>query len=77
MEFERGQTPEAWFANACDRLQPLLLNDRKVGLLWKKRGITSEQVLKRNQPIADGAEPLWEYVRSLVERAVAKGYLAP
>lgn len=76
MEFERRETPEARFANACDRLQPLLLNYQTEGLLWKKRGITSEQVLKRNQPIADGAEPLWDYVRKLVESAVEKGYLA-
>ncbi|HZG14331.1 MAG TPA: hypothetical protein VE710_04830 [Candidatus Bathyarchaeia archaeon] len=52
-------------------------NVRTEGLLWKKRGITSEQVLKRNQPIGDGTEPLWDYVRNLVERAVAKRYLAP
>ncbi|WP_134687174.1 HD domain-containing protein [Brevibacillus migulae] len=77
MEFEQRQTPEARFASACDRLQPLLLNYHTEGLLWKKRGITSEQVLKRNQPIAGGAEPLWDYVRKLVESAVAKGYLAP
>jgi len=36
MEFERGQTPEARFANACDRLLLLLLNYRTEGILWKK-----------------------------------------
>jgi putative hydrolase of HD superfamily len=75
-EFERGETPEARFANVCDRLQPLLLNYQTQGAVWQKHGITSDKVMKRMQPIADNGGELWEYVRGLIQSAVDNGYLA-
>ncbi|NGQ94182.1 HD domain-containing protein [Brevibacillus sp. SYP-B805] len=75
-EFERGETPEARFANVCDRLQPLLLNYQTQGAVWQKHGITSDMVMKRMQPIADNGGELWEYVRGLIQSAVDNSYLA-
>lgn len=60
-EFEDGRTPEARFAHAIDRLQPLLQNVYGDGGTWRSSGVTQEQVLARMRPIAEASEPLWRY----------------
>jgi putative hydrolase of HD superfamily len=74
-EFEARQTPEAKFAAAVDRFQPMLLNCLTQGEAWRRHGVTHEQVTARNRHVADGAQPLWEYMSALLERAVAAGHL--
>ena len=74
-EFEAKETPEARFAAAVDRLQPLLLNLTTKGRSWREHGITADRVLALNARIADGSPALWEHVRTLSEDAVAAGYL--
>ena len=76
-EFEARQTPEARFAAALDRLQPLLHNYLTQGRSWREHGVRKQQVLERNQLIADGAPELWAYAREIIEDAAAKGYLEP
>lgn len=75
-EFESRQTPVSKFANALDRVQPLLHNYFTDGLTWQANNIKSSQVYKRMQPVEDGAPELWEYVGTLIEDAVRKGFLA-
>jgi putative hydrolase of HD superfamily len=75
-EFEARETPEARFAYALDRFQPLLHNYRTEGAMWRRHGITRDQVVAVNQRIADGAPALWEYAKRLIDDAVVKGYLA-
>lgn len=75
-EFEAGQTPEARFAQAVDRFQPVLLNYAGRGEMWRQYGITSGRVLARNAPIGSGSKKLWEYTQTLIRDAVEKGYLA-
>ncbi len=74
-EFEERRTPEALFAAALDRLQPLLLNYHTGGRSWKEHGVTLEQVLERNSLTEEGAPQLWAYAREMLGRAVEKGYL--
>ena len=74
-EFEARQTPEAKFANAMDRFQPMLLNCRTEGFAWRRHGVTRDRVLARNAQIADGCAPLWEYAQRMVDEAVAAGFL--
>lgn len=74
-EFEAQQTPEAAFANALDRLHPVLHNYCTQGVSWREHHVKREQVLDRNRHIARGALPLWELVQSLVNDAVQRGYL--
>ena len=76
-EFEARQTPEAKFAAAVDRFQPMLLNVRTQGGGWKKHGITHDRVVARNQHIKEGSTELWQYATAMIDRAVAKGYLSP
>ena len=74
-EFEAQSTPEARFANALDRLQPLLLNYTKHGESWLAHGTKKEQVMGRMQPVFAGSEALGSYAVSLIERAAAAGLL--
>jgi putative hydrolase of HD superfamily len=74
-EFERGETPEARFAVALDRLQPLLLNYHVGGSVWQENAVHKHQVLKRAAPIGEGSADLWEYGRDLIERAASQALL--
>ncbi|MDI9502064.1 MAG: HD domain-containing protein [Tissierellia bacterium] len=74
-EFERGDTPEARFAAALDRAQPIFNNYYGGGGSWKEHGIKHSQVLARIAPVKDGCAPLYDHVRSLVEEGVQKGWL--
>ena len=76
-EFEAAETPESKFANALDRLQPLMHNVFTDGQMWKRHGIVKSQVIDRNRKIADGAPDLWTFARELIEKAVNDGHLAP
>jgi putative hydrolase of HD superfamily len=74
-EFEARQTPEAKFAAALDRMQPVLLNILTDGVKWREHGVTLPKVLARNGHAAEGASDVWTYVRRLLDEAVAKGSL--
>jgi len=74
-EFESRQTPEACFASAIDRLQPVLHNYNTEGETWKKNGITRTQVVSRNLPLKDTAPELWNYFTHIMDNAVNKGLL--
>jgi putative hydrolase of HD superfamily len=76
-EFEERITPEAKFASAVDRFQPMLLNCRTEGAAWQRHGVTHDRVLARNAHIAEGSQPLWEYAVQMVRQAVETGHLAP
>ena len=75
-EFEAGETAESRFANSLDRLQPLLHNYFPRGYTWQQHGIRKEQVIARMRPVDKGSHFLWDYVVSLIDDAVEKGYLA-
>lgn len=74
-EFEERATPEARFAAALDRVQPVLLNYHTQGKAWREHDITRTQVIERNAPIEAGAPRLWEYIYGLIDQATANGWL--
>jgi putative hydrolase of HD superfamily len=74
-EFEALSTSEARFAACLDRLQPLILNYNTNGHTWKKPGVTSEKVLKRNKLLEENAPELWNYAKTIIEDSIVKGYL--
>jgi putative hydrolase of HD superfamily len=74
-EFESRASAEARFAAALDRLQPVLHNYTTGGGTWREHRVTREQVVARNSPMGDGAPELWEYARSLIDDAVARGLI--
>lgn len=74
-EFERMETPEAKYAAALDRLQPVLLNYTSDGMSWKKHGIYKEQVIERNRNIQNSSKKLWDFVEEVINDGARKGYL--
>jgi len=75
LEFEARKTPESRFANAVDRLQPLLQALHTQGETWRQNGIRKEQVIERMQPVRAALPSLWGYVVELIEDAADRGYL--
>lgn len=75
-EFEAKETPEAKFATAVDRFQPMLLNCRSQGAAWNRHGVTHDRVIARNRHIADGCTELWRYAEKMLQDIVDAGHLA-
>jgi putative hydrolase of HD superfamily len=76
-EFEAGETPTARFANALDRLQPLLANLANGGGSWHAAGVTRAAVRRRMGPIEQGCPTLWPWVCAAIDRAHAEGLIRP
>jgi putative hydrolases of HD superfamily len=76
-EFEAGATPEARFANALDRLAGLLSNTHNQGGSWRQHAVPHEAVLRRMEPIREGAPGLWPMVLEAVDEALAAGHISP
>jgi putative hydrolase of HD superfamily len=74
-EFEACETLDSRFANAIDRLQPLLNNYFTKGKAWIKHNIRRNQVVDRNCIIREEAPKLWDYVKELIDDAVQQGFL--
>ena len=75
LEFENGDTAEARYARAIDRVPPLLHNLHDDGHTWKKHNIRSEKVFGLNQRIELGSKALWNVVKGKLEEAVKDGIL--
>lgn len=76
-EYEDRATPTAKFADALDRLQPIMNNFATQGGTWKPHNVTADRVLKLVRRIHEGAPALGDYADNLVQEAVRRGYLAP
>jgi putative hydrolase of HD superfamily len=57
-EFEAGETPEARFAMACDRMQGFLQNVLSGGIARREHGVTRADTLPRMSP-AMGVDPVF------------------
>jgi putative hydrolase of HD superfamily len=74
-EFEARSTAESKYANALDRLQPLLHNSRTQGGTWRIHNVTKEKVLKRMEPIKIGMPEVYPMVEKIIEEACAAGWI--
>ena len=74
-EFEEGKTEEAKFARAIDRLNPFMLNYYSGGKTWRDNKIKKSQVLGRMGEIEHNTPKLWPYVTSLIDGAIAHGWI--
>lgn len=72
-EFETGETNEAKYAMTMDKVQPLLLNDKTDGQMWRSHQVTKSQIMKRNAHTGDGAEALWQYALQKIKENIQKG----
>lgn len=75
-EFEAKSTPEAVYANAIDRLQPLILNYLTDGHTWKM-GVHAPQILKRMDIIRTATPELWHIVEGIILTSIKEGILQP
>lgn len=72
-EFEAMATPAAVFANAIDRLQPLILGRHRDDGNWKFRASRRDLIEQRMAPLRAAAPELWRYVERVVDEAFATG----
>ncbi len=75
LEFEAAETPEAKFAVAMDRIQPLLLNLERQGRSWIVNEIYFSQVEKRISRIKDGSTVLYDIIHKKICEARDNGWL--
>jgi len=74
-EFEAGETPEAKFARAIDRLEPLLQDVSNKGIVWREHNISYDKVVQKNSIIQRGSQNLWDFGKSLIDEMAEKGLL--
>lgn len=74
-EFEAGETAEARFAGAVDRLLPVTHNHGTDGKSWKDHHVSVEQILNQNQTIAKGSQSLWQLAKNMILEAASKAGL--
>lgn len=74
-EFEAGESDDARFAKAIDRLQPVLLNALTEGGTWRDFEVTLDQVQTRTAQIGHGSDVLWDMARAIFSEAHAHGWL--
>jgi putative hydrolase of HD superfamily len=77
-EYERGDTPEARFVMAIDRLAPMMLNLAEGASTWREHGITRSRVIARNGPHIEKSLPdAWRSVLAQLDDAVVNGVVDP
>jgi 5'-deoxynucleotidase YfbR-like HD superfamily hydrolase len=77
-EYERGDTPEARFVMAIDRLAPMMLNLAEGASTWREHGITRSRVIARNGPHIEHSLPgVWSAVLALLDAATVAGHVDP
>lgn len=76
-EFEAGESAEARFCKAMDRLEPMLLNWLAQGGTWGMAGATETTVRRREAGVVDGSTSLGEFTGSLVDEGVRRGWIRP
>lgn len=74
-EFEAGETDEAKFAKAMDRLEPLLQNTSNNGGTWKEFDVSYEKVHQKKSVIKEGSASIWDFAEQLINESVEKGIL--
>lgn len=67
MEFENGETNDAKFAKAIDRLEPILQNLSNQGGTWTEYAVSFDIVYEKIDKIKDGSTFLWDHVGELIE----------
>ncbi len=77
-EYERGDTSEARFVMAIDRLAPMMLNLAEGASTWREHGITRSRVIARNGPYIERSLPgVWSAVLAQLDAASDAGHVDP
>jgi putative hydrolase of HD superfamily len=77
-EYERGDTAEARFVMAVDRLAPMMLNLAEGASTWREHGISRSRVIARNgQYIEQSLPDVWRLVLAQLDAAADAGHVDP
>jgi putative hydrolases of HD superfamily len=76
-EFEAATTPEARFAKAVDRLEPLLLNWMARGGTWQTPGVTADDSRARKAVIGKASASLWQAGKEMIDESERRGWSRP
>ena len=68
-EFENGESREAKFARAIDRLMPVLQNLYNNKQSWTENNVTKEQILTKTAYIGEGSPLVWETIEEKIKLA--------
>ncbi len=69
LEFEEGTSDDAAFANALDRMQPLMHNVATGGKTWIESGVDKERIVALNEPvISKGSLALWRKAKAFLDK---------
>ncbi len=68
-EFENGNSPEAKFARAIDRVMPVLQNLYNHKQSWLENSVTKEQILTKTAYIGEGSAEIWETIAEKINAA--------
>jgi len=74
-EFEKRETPEAKFAAAIDRFEPILQNYLTDYFAWKVHDVTIGMLYDKNKHIEDGSKEIWNVVESIFSEVKSKGVI--
>lgn len=74
-EFEAGESNEAKFAKAMDRLEPLLQNTSNNGGTWNEFEVNYAKVYEKKSVIKEGSNSIWNYAENLIDESVDRGIL--
>ncbi len=74
LEFEKGETKEAKFANACDRFQGFIQNVTSDAHTWRKFHVTKSKLMNRMRPVFNFIpEVYYGYIQGYMKEYLANG----
>ncbi len=75
-EFDEKSTPDAAYAAAIDRLQPLINNHLTGSHTWKKGSVKAEQVKKRIEPVREAMDDeVYTFSNWIIGEGIRQGIL--
>jgi putative hydrolase of HD superfamily len=72
-EFEENKTIESRFANAIDKLEPMMQNATNSGGTWKEFNVSRSTVIEKKEDMKNGSEHLWEHALKLLDECLERG----
>ena len=72
-EYEHRETSDAIFANAIDRLMPVLHNINNNGQSWREHRVPFDRIRAVNAVIGEACPAVWEYVEYALARLSKEG----
>jgi putative hydrolase of HD superfamily len=75
-EFEENKTIESRFANAIDKLEPMMQNATNGGGTWKEFNVSRSTVIEKKEDMKNGSEHLWEHALKLLDECLEAGNIS-